>query len=115
MSAVSNPDCTDCGRLIIHAMEEYKLRRNSDEHKWEPICMDCFRRMVKSSGGKYGDIGVGPDGKVAVEIRSIERTYCCVDCNARCTVTLPANENGAPVMPLYCLFTRKPVNWTVRS
>jgi len=51
--------CTDCGTPIHPSAEEYRLRKNPEEHSWEPICMDCFVKMVQSRGGTYGNIEIG--------------------------------------------------------
>jgi hypothetical protein len=64
--------CTDCGTPINPLFEEYKLRRNSAEHTWEPICMLCWEKMVRAHGGLYGDIVMDRDtGKLKSEIKEV--------------------------------------------
>ena len=65
--------CADCGRTIHPAREEYKIRRNSDLHVWEPICMDCWRKLVMDRGGKYGDISIDENGKIKTEVKEIDQ------------------------------------------
>ena len=63
--------CTDCGWTIYPKTEAYKLARRNQQ--WEPICMDCWKKLVKAKGGNYADLKIDLDkNKADVEIKKVE-------------------------------------------
>ena len=66
----TKPKCTDCGKTCYSSTDAYKLRRNREKRHWEPICTDCWKKLVIRQGGVYGALTA-----------DIEDAKLCTVCN----------------------------------